>query len=326
MKELLKNIISCIVTFGLIVVLVHKLGILVRPVNTDVSFNAIDTFHNMPEDSLEVIGYGSSHMQRGMIPMEMYEKYGIGAYNYGCNWQHINTTALFFKESLLTQSPKIILIETYLVNSIFQDVDMDGEIYYTRALTDFEGKDQFLSQCFGEDKERYLSYYMPLCAFHDNWINLEEKSFYESADNTDFYSSMGFRYFDEVQPVTIPDQSEVQQAELSAGTLAILDDIVSICNENNIDIIFYTAPFGGNYVYGDALKKYAEANDCVYLNLFEYIDEIGIDGQTDFYDWGHLNTSGAVKVSDFLGEYIVNNYDVTDMRTIEGNIWEQNLQ
>lgn len=49
----------------------------------------------MPENTIEVIGYGSSRMWRGLAPIEMYEAYGIGAYNYGCNWQHINTTELF---------------------------------------------------------------------------------------------------------------------------------------------------------------------------------------------------------------------------------------
>lgn len=36
----------------------------------------------------------------------------------------------------------------------------------------------------------------------------------------------------------------------------------------------------------------------------------------------YLNTNGAEKISDFWGEYIVNSYDVTDMRNIENNIWE----
>lgn len=323
MIDHLKKIIGCIVTLFLIVVLIYRLGVLVRPVNTDIAFDAIDTFHNMPEDSLEVIGYGSSHMWRGMSPMEMYKKYGIGAYNYGCNWQHMNTTALFLKESLLTQSPKVVLIETYHVNKILKDVDMDGEIYYTRGLMSFEGKQQYLRQCFGDNMERYLSYYMPLCAFHDNWIDLQEENFLESSGNKDFYSSMGFVYMDAVLPIEIPDQSTVRQRDLSTDALAILDEIVSICHNKDIDIIFYTAPWEGKYAYSEAMKKYAEENDSVYFNLFEYIDEIGINGQTDFADEGHLNTSGSEKVAAFLGEYIVNNYDVTDMRTIDGNIWEQ---
>lgn len=96
------------------------LSVLVRPVNTDNAFNAIETFHQQPEQSIDVIGFGSSHMFREFVPMELYTQYGIGAYNYGCNWQRINTTALFIKDALKTQSPDLILIETYQVNLVKQ--------------------------------------------------------------------------------------------------------------------------------------------------------------------------------------------------------------
>lgn len=323
MKKRVKIFISCIVTLSLIIGVVYYLGNLVRPVTTDVALNAIETFHNMPEDSIEVIGYGSSHMWRGVNVMEMYDKYGIGAYNYGCNWQHMNTTSLFFKDSLRTQSPKVVVIDTFLVNDLLQNINMEGEIYYTRGISNFDGKREYLKQCFGDNKERYLSYYMPLCAFHDNWVNLEERSFFKNADDTDFYKTMGYWYMEEVTPVTLDDPATFEQLELSEEALKILDDIVETCNEKDIDIIFITVPYMGSYAYGDAMTRYAQENGCQYFNMFEMIDEIGFDCNTDFRDSGHLNNSGAVKVADFLGEYIVNNYDVSDMRMEEGNLWEQ---
>ena len=113
---------------------VWALGEVLRPVDTDSPVNAIHTFHRMPENSLEVIGYGTSHMWLGMDPMELYRAYGIGAYNYGCNWQELNTTLLFLKDSLRTQNPKVVLIDTFHVNEMKLDMNMDGEIYYTRAI------------------------------------------------------------------------------------------------------------------------------------------------------------------------------------------------
>lgn len=306
--------------------MIHTLEKLVRPLDTDQTFVAIDTFHDMPENTIEVIGYGSSHIWTGMSTMEMYEAYGIGAYNYGCTWQHINTTELFFKDSLRTQSPKVVIIETFLVNDLLIDTDLDGEIYYTRAIPWFEGKREYLKQCFGNDKERYLSYYIPFMQFHENWINLSEGSFKESISFRDFYKTMGFISRDVVVPIEIGDPATFKQEELSEESLAVLDEIVSICKENDIDIIFYTAPYVGTYAYGDAMTQYAEENGCIYFNLFEQMDEVGLDCDTDFFDAGHLNDSGSKKVADYLGEYIVNHYDVTDMRLLENNIWEQNAQ
>ena len=324
MKTKVTRIIGVVVTSILIIFGVRKLGYLVRPVNTDICKNNIDTFHNMPENSFEVIGYGSSHMWRGMSAMELYDKYGIGAYNYGCNWQNINTTQLFLEDSLKTQSPKVILLETFLVNSLKHDMNIDGEIYYTTAITEGDDKQRYLRQCFGEDKERYLSYYMPLCAFHDNWINLTSASFQE--DNTytaDFYKSMGFVDSASITPINIPDQSGIAQDRLSELSLQTLDNIVNICNDNNIDIVFYTAPWQGTYSYSDAMKEYAANKGYVYFNLFEYIDETGIDPSTDFSDQGHLNTSGSVEVAYCLGYYLVRQDDLTYFRNVYNNIWEK---
>ena len=325
MKRRIKRAVGTIIVVLLIAIGVCKLGYLVRPVKSDSSLKAIDTFHDIPENSIEVIGYGSSHMWRGMNPIQMYNKYGIGAYNYGCNWQHLNTTLLFLKDSLRTQSPKVVLIETYLVHEIKENINVDGEIYYTTRINDFEGKRQYLHQCFGEDKERYLSYYMPLCAFHDNWIDLKEASFKKGySSKNDYYKTMGFVESNDVTEIKIPDFSEFEQKKLDKKSIDILDEMVSICRERDIDIIFYTAPYQGKYSYAKAMKKYAEENECVYFDLFEYVDEIGFDGKKDFSDKGHLNTSGSNKVADFLGKYIVENYDVTDFRDIEGNMWELN--
>ena len=202
---------------------------------------------------------------------------------------------------------------------------MDAQIYYTSKIENFEGKKQYLRQCFGENLGRYLSYYIPLCAFHDNWVNLSESSFQkEYVSEVDFYKTMGYSYTEYVREVEIPDSSAFEQKELSELSLKTLDEMVSICNENDIDIIFFTVPWQGEYAYAEAMKQYAEDNGCVYFNMFEYVDEIGFDGKTDFVDKGHLNLNGANKVADFLGKYIVENYNVTDFRTVDNNIWEIN--
>lgn len=323
----IKNFMACIITMAMIMVGINALGYLVRPVNTDIATNTIDTFHEMPQDAFEVIGYGSSHMWRGMNPIELYNQYGIGSYNYGCNWQNINTTLLFLEDSLKTQKPKIALIETFLVGSIKRDINMDGEIYYTTAIPESKDKQEYLQECFGDNKERYLSYYMPLCAFHDNWNSITENSF--QRDNTytyDFNKTMGFAASNGVTAITIPDSENMQQAELNEDSINTLDKIVSICERNDIDIVFYTAPYQGDYLYSDAMKKYAEENNCVYFDLFEYIDEIGFDGNSDFCDKGHLNTCGSNKVADFLGDYLTENYNLTDYRSEEGNLWEKAQQ
>ncbi|MFI3172871.1 MAG: hypothetical protein R3Y58_10990 [Eubacteriales bacterium] len=324
MKDKLKKITCFLITIALICAAVRYLNVVIRPTGTDISVQAIRTFHeDMPDDTFEVIGYGSSHMWKSMDPITLYTDYGIGAYNYGCNWQRINTTSLFIEDSLRTQSPDIIIIETFLVGEVLQNVDIESEIYYAREIPDFDAKTDYLEQCFVGDFDRYLSYYLPICAFHENWVNLTKDSFLGVPDNMDFDQSFGYWPMTTVTPTVIGDYSTFEQLELEAASLSVLDGIVEICKENDIEIIFFTAPYEGVYSYSNAMNEYATSHGYVYLDLFQNLEETGINGETDFQDIGHLNYSGAVKVADYLGEYIVNNYDVTDMRTIEGNIWSQ---
>lgn len=321
----IRKLIGCLIVIILVIFGVGRFGNLFRPLDTDIAISAINTFHEMPDNTFEVIGYGSSHIWRGLNPIEMYNQYGIGAFNYGCNWQNINTTLLFLEDSLTTQKPKVVLIETYHVNDLKKDMNIDGEIYYTTAIPESSAKQEYLRQCFGDDIERYLSYYVPLCAFHDNWENITSRSF----DNTysyEFFKTMGFVPINKVTAVSIPDYVSMPQQELSEDSIDVLNKIVEACQNENIDIVFYTAPYQGGYAFSDAMKEYAEANDCVYFNLFEYRDEIGFDGNTDFNDEGHLNTNGANKVADFLGQYLVDSYELTDFRSEEGNIWEHAQQ
>lgn len=314
------------ITAFAIIGVIWYLGVLVRPMDTDNAINAINTFHDMPEDSIEVIAYGSSHTWRSIVPMDMYEEYGLGVYNYGCKWQAINTTYLFIEDSLRTQSPDVILIETYYANQVRSGTNLSGEIYYTRAISGFSAKYEYLYECFGTDLSKYLSYYIPLLAFHENWVDIEADSFYINADDDDFAATMGYYYVDAVSAQDPVDPSIFEEDDLNDSSTEYLDKIVALCEEEGIEIVFFTVPYSGEYNYSDAMAEYAADNNCAYLNLFDSLDEIDFNWDTDLGDSGHLSYEGAQKVSSYLGSYLVENYTLTDMRTIEGNLWEINLQ
>ena len=323
MRRSVKNIINVVITLILIIVGVSKLGYWVRPLDTDGAYQQIESFHSLPENSVEVIIYGSSYALRGLNTMELYDKYGIGAYNYAWHWQRISTTKTFVADSLLSQKPKLAVIETSHAGLVLEDRDINAEIFYTRYLHNREAVNKYLKKCFKGDSERYLSYYMPLCAFHDNWNSLTKQSISPLKVGDHYLQNMGFTPSDTITPITLPDSSKFQQEAFSESAVQELNEIVELCKQNDIEILFYTVPYEGEYCWGDAMEEYANENGYQYLNLFEYIEEIGIDEEKDFFDKGHLNTSGATKVANFLGKYIDEHYELTDMRRVEGNMWNR---
>ncbi|MBR5597721.1 MAG: hypothetical protein IKW30_09985 [Lachnospiraceae bacterium] len=326
MKKNLLHFLGIIITLTIIIIGIIKLGYWLRPIDTDGAYEQVETFHSLPQNSVEVIAYGSSYVLRGLNTMEMYKQYGIGAYNYAWHWQHINTTRTFMEDSFLTQKPKLALIETSHAGYVLEDTNMVGEIYYTRYLKNKKAVFYYLKQCFKRDIGRYLSYIIPLSAFHDNWEWLEQQNFEVLAKDGSYLKNMGFVPTEASVPITLSDPNQHEQYELENNAIEELDKIVALCKKNNVEILFYTVPYANGYYWNDAMEKYAYKNGCAYLNLFKYIEEIGIDSEKDYFDSGHFNTSGATKVANFLGNYIRENYDLTDMRTIEGNVWQQNLK
>lgn len=321
--KVLKRILSITVVLVLVGMFTYKVGYIVRPTGSDGAYTQIETFHSLPDNSVEVMAYGSSHAFKGLNIMELYDKYGIGAYNYGWNWQACNTTNLFLKDSLDTQTPKVVLIETYLLAKVITNSNMDAQIYYSRYIHNEEAKKKYIQQCFGDDIERYISYYVPLCAFHDNWNTLSTQSFRKLSADNHLKKTMGFSPSDSVAEVEIPDYKTFTPYEFDEVAINEMIDMVTNCHNKGIDVIFYTVPWQGEYVYGAAMKEFAKENDCVYIDFFELTEEVGLDGKTDFSDVDHLNTSGATKIAGYLGKFIVDNYDVTDFRKVENNLWEK---
>ena len=51
-----------------------------------------------------------------------------------------------------------------------------------------------------------------------------------------------------------------------------------------------------------------------YIDFNKMYDELSLDFTTDMAEKVHLNFSGTKKLTEYLGNYIVNNYDIPDRR------------
>ena len=146
MKKHIKSITGFLITLILTVTLIQHFGLRLDPFLSNLGFVAIKAFYSIEDNSCDVMVYGSSHAWRGCDTRVMRDEYGISAYNYSCNWQAINTTLLFIQDSLRTQKPKVICIDTYQAHNVLHDIDMDGQIYYTRPMKNFKGKREYLKE------------------------------------------------------------------------------------------------------------------------------------------------------------------------------------
>lgn len=304
-----KNIAFVICVLLAFVLIAQTIEHPLRPINTDTTVNSVKSFREFKEEPLEVIVYGSSHAWCGINTEILTDEYGIFSYNYGCAWQHVNTTKLFLEDSLREHTPQVVILETDMLTEPLADTEMCGEIYYTKGVGSARQKWNYLRQCFGNKLSRYIGYFLPAIVFHENWKELSKESFMENANDDDFVKSRGYLGSSSVEPVTIEPYESFSQTDIPAATKKMLDEMIVTCRQNNIRVILCTMPFEGEYTYGRAVEEYARENELCYINFYEKMQELEINCETDFRNAEHFNDNGAEKVTKYLAEYLWDKVD-----------------
>lgn len=71
-------------------------------------------FYDMEGGSIDVLFLGSSHCVSAFSPQEIYDGYGLRTYNLGSEQQNLLVSYHWLREALRTQSPKAVVLETYI--------------------------------------------------------------------------------------------------------------------------------------------------------------------------------------------------------------------
>ena len=73
-----------------------------------------------------------------------------------------------------------------------------------------------------------------------------------------------------------------------------------------------------------AVRKIVSDFRYDFMDLHDNYSDIGIDDSTDFGDYEHLNVYGAEKMTAYLGQFFVDNYDVmSDSTDEEVKYWNE---
>jgi len=283
-------------------------GHILEPTVMDMYNEQIVTFHALDENSLDLIAFGSSHTWLGIDTRLISDEYGINSYNYGCSWQHFDTTLLFMEDAIRTQHPKYMIVDTFMIDSVMKNDLTRAELDYTRKIPWGMCKIKYLHGCLSDWRE-WFNYCIPFFEYHSNWDSIDEMNFTGESTNTyDFFETHGFRPNDGSTSIELSTYSDLPQWELKDYSIDLLDSMVELCEDNNVRLILVTVPCGGSYWFSEAIYEYAAEHGIDYINFWKEADNTGISGDTDFLEKDHLNSSGAAKVAEYIVDYIENKY------------------
>ena len=291
-------------------------------------------FYDEPEDTIDVMFFGSSLCFFAVSPMKMWQDYGFTGYVRGSATQSILLTYYTLKESLKYQSPSVVVVE--VGQAPFEYTPVQDEWIYRRGLDYLRMSDvkveAILDLDLSDSQQSYMDYFFPLLRYHSRW---KELGFYDfDYYNWDPHNEFKGQYTGvSIFPVQRPEDYMAPTDEiddLPESNAIYLEKIAVLCSEENIDLVLIKTP-SDDWVYSNynRIQQFAQEHNIPFIdyNLPENIDAIKLNHAADFhYNENHLRVTGADKLSVHLGQYLKDNYELPDHRSDpEYAIWHADL-
>lgn len=318
-KECLKIMVRCVafvVVFSML--FSNATDLLMRH---DDESNEIHAFYSEPKDTIDVLYVGSSPLLRGVSPMVMWNEHGFTGYVRASALQAPSVSYGLLAESLKYQAPELVVL---LCDNIFTEYDyVEREGDLRRGLDGMKMSkyklDIIKEVTEADERQSMLSYAFPLMRYHDRWkeINLAED---EPEPLLEHSFKKGNVYLRDINPQEYPEGFMEPTGEpytFDESAKGYIEKSIALCKGKNIPVLLLHLPkMSWSYEQSVMVEEFAAENGAVYLDLdrAEYRSQLGLDPQVDYYDQGHMNLTGTIKLSDWLGDWLDAQYDLPDHR------------
>lgn len=292
-------------------ILRHKTGI-----ETDM----VHSFYSVQKDTIDVLGLGSSHLFYGVQPNILWNSYGLAAFDLGSPQQTIALSYYLLRSALKYQKPKAVLLEAcyFSFDGLFTQDERFRHVSDVMPLDEI--KIDMINTCLADASfARKMTYYLPFFKYHSRWAELEAQDFVQKP-----YLKGGY-LDDKRKKLDVSDLDlnidHIRPREIPEVNLRYLDQMIDLCEKNEIQLIVFVAPYVANsqesfdesHGVNVALGEYLAKKGIPFL-YFQQMDQPEFDYKKDFLDITHLNYYGAQKLSDYLGRYLSENCGLPDRR------------
>lgn len=275
-------------------------------------------------DQFDVLFFGDSHAYSGIYPMELWENYGIASYNLASYNHTIPMSYWMMRNALLNCTPKVIVLD---INQIWEQeklCESSGDVHtgldgFPLSSVKLEAIFDLMDDPLVTDKNGQLykdlrpEFIFPLLKYHTRWTELTMQDL-----KPEYNQELGG---ERNIAVASPEAYEIttSTADERGFGFVYLRRFIKYCQDLGIQVMLTNLPYpcpnnNEEQLYTNAVLYTAEEYGVEYLD-FVFMDQI-VDYSTDCYDpASHLNPSGAWKVTDFIGQYLCETYDLPDRRT-----------
>ncbi len=277
---------------------------------------SIERYSKFWEDPQEydVWFIGNSHVYYAVNPMELWKQHGIRSYDLAAPGSYLAQTYWTLMCALEYSQPELIVLDPHKVNFDTKHQDNQKGTIHTGwdAIPFSMAKVKGTCDIFDTWEER-LEYMCGFTVYHNRWEELGQEDFKVQPS-----TNKGFKFNNR-----IIDKSDYQIIETentyrtdTAGFL-YLEKIIEECEDRGIELLLMEVPFcrsKKDQTVMNAVSKMAKEHEVPFLELTR---EGLVDYGVDYGDSGHVNLFGSKKITQYMGDYLKEKYELQDYRQVE---------
>lgn len=297
-----------------------------------------DAYLSEPENSIDILFIGSSPVCADIAPTLIWEETGMTSFNFGVSHASAMINYYQLRWALEAQKPSLVVVD---FSCTCQDKKIDSEIREAdnrrnvAALPDWMLRSEMILQ-IGKDNvnQNIWTYFFPLLQYHSRWNEISETDFIDTqVDKFQTYNKGALFLLQYSEDEIIYDPTIFEQGPeslpISEYSWGYYQKMLNLCAENDIPVAVVSLPVSTTAI-GILRTHETVKKVCVEIGLNYYDmnaptawEAYGFDTKTDFYDDGHMNANGAVKLSKALAEMLQADYGLPDHRGDEAySAWE----
>lgn len=317
MKKILKTLLNKKVYYLLLIICFVILLFGFRKVFSIKSNDGIwqmQGYYDIDADALDVLVVGTSHAFVNVNPMVIWEDYGITTYDLCAGNAPMWNSYYYLKEAFKHGKPKMVALEAYALANDYEYISHEGEfvrgstIYNTYGIKSIYNR--YKSIITGTPEEELRDLIPEFRSYHSRYLSLERADFLDDLENDDaFDGGLGHVVYNVIQPQTPGiDEYTDERGSLPKKQGEYYQKIIDLCKENDVELFVFLSPYAYYSKKDDAIFNTASDiainNGLNFVNFNKYYDEIGVNWETDFADFSHMNYIGNEKYSKFFGNVL----------------------
>lgn len=316
MKKNVKVFVSCLSFLCLLAVVLGRTAAIVERKD---SYSKYLDFYEQKEE-FDVLFLGTSHVIRGVFPMELWNDYGIVSYNISNHAETLPETYWVLRNSLNYKTPKLVVIDLYKLplNEKISADEETGELLkeYLHDYMDSVPLSWTKVQAVWDllPAGQRMEFLFDFSMYHGRWSALAQGDFIKERS-----LEKGAEAYAGIVSAEAPEEVQPDQC-MEEDTLGkqYLRKMIELCQEKKIQVMLTYIPYGGmtaeDRMWANSGYAIAEQYGVPYANLLE-ADGL-LDYEIDCSDsYSHLNISGGRKVTEYLGAYIMEHFEIPDRRS-----------